>query len=149
MGGDALCPDEHLGRCVTAGSDDTAIRQSIKQGLPRIPPTVFEPWGEDGTLSVIRIDRADGEDGEFAVRKGIETAKRRGVNRRLHGWAVLDVTAARRTKCEVRATPQADNRWHADIEMPSEDILREERREEYSTELARASEWRENLKAKS
>ena len=132
-----LDASEELGRCVTSGNEYRQIKYSMRMGEAAIPYTVYENWDEEGALSVIRLDHPSLTEA---------TAKARGPKRQFHGWAVTCVGDVRRLNFHVKATPRPENKWHADIVMPDQDRLRQERRTELALELARASKWRPHPK---
>ena len=134
-----LDASEELGRCVTSGHDYRQIKNSMHMGEAAIPYTVYANWDEEGALSVIRLDHPTLTE---AIENGEATAKARGPKRQFHGWAVTRVGDVRRLNFHVKATPRPENKWHADIVMPDQDRLRQERHTELALELARASKWR-------
>ena len=72
---------------------------------------------------------------------GQERASSRTPPRQLHGWAVIAVRNAASNKRTVKATPQKDNIYHADIDLNIiGDDLRDKQKA-HATELAAWSRW--------
>ena len=94
--------------------------------MGRIAYDLFEVDDAMDNLSVDRLDLAPHEE---MVRIGDD----RGAYRRkpFFGWAVLSVEQASQRGREVRATPQLDNQYHADIilHLSQSDERRDEARQ--------------------
>lgn len=122
-------PSEDLGRGVFSGSDARRSRRSV-------PHTVFLERTGSVTVSVDRLSVAPPAE---AIAHAREIAAQRA--RTFYGWAVIAAALAESSGRRVVATPQEDNPFHADIELP--DYVQEDRDEQvrHARELADASRW--------
>lgn len=128
MAGSRVDPDETVARGVFSRRAVTAAG-TVKTNV------FLGPLGSQ-SLSVDRVDFAP--EGEL-VRLGDERARNR--NRTFYGWANLLVRDAERggEGVEVRATPQANNPYHADIVLPNSEL---QARTTLAVRFARVSRWR-------
>ncbi len=125
--------DERLGRSIVASRAAKTWRTS---GV--IIRNVFLEAEGAPSLSVDRMDHATLN--EMAV-LGRKRAQNRKPPRQLHGWAVITVGKAASNRRTVKATPQPDNIYHADIFL---NIVGDEARDQqkgHATELAARSRW--------
>ena len=128
-----LAQDERLGRSIV---NSRAARKWRTNGVIR--RDVFLEAEEAPSLSVDRMDHATLH--EMAV-LGRERAQNRTQPRQLHGWAVIAVRQAASNGRTVEATPQPDNRYHADIflNIVGDDVR--DQQKGHATELAARSRW--------
>ena len=122
-------PSEELGRGVFSSRTARRSRRSV-------PHTVFrERLGN--AISVDRLSVAPHTD---ALDHARNIATQRA--QRFYGWAVVTAERAASSGRRVLATPQANNPFHADIELP--DPAQDEREDQirHARELADASQWR-------
>ena len=125
--------DERLGRSIVASR---AAKKARTKGV--IIRDVFLEAEQAPSVSVDRMDHAPLHD--MAV-IGRERARKRTPLRQLHGWAVMAVRDAASSGRTVKATPQPDNIYHADIFLNIVgDELRDQQKE-HATELAARSRW--------
>lgn len=123
-------PSEDLGRGVFSGKKARRSRSSV-------PHTVFLERAGNPTISVDRLSVASLADAADHMRDvALAGAKS------FYGWAVVTAGLAASSGRRVSATPQPDNPFHADIELP--DPAQEEREEQirHARELADASRWK-------
>lgn len=122
-----LVNSEHVGR---------RIRDRKKAKSP-IVPKVFRERSADYSISVDRMDHAPRE--EVAE---LGEAQASNLGRTFRGWAILTIEDVRSSGREIEATPQLDNRYHADIELNIPDG--EEKNDEWEHhlgELSSRSSW--------
>lgn len=101
----------------------------------RVLPKVFE--SDDFLISVDRLSTASLADVEQA-------ARRTSVNRPpLQGWAVVNCGEVRDAgRRRVRASPQTENPYHADIvPLPTTTCTGRELRKQHAQELAKIAQW--------
>ena len=128
-----LKQDERLGRSIVASR---AAKKARTKGV--IIRDVFLEAEQAPSVSVDRMDHAPLHD--MAV-IGRERARKRTPPRQLHGWAVMAVRGAASSGRTVKATPQPDNIYHADIFLNIVgDELRDQQKE-HATALAVRSRW--------
>lgn len=127
---DDVEPHEELGRGVFSSGAARRSRRSV-------PHTVFLERPDHATISVDRLSVASHAE---ALDHARSVAAQRA--RTFYGWAVVTAVLAASSGRRVVATPQEDNPFHADIELP--DSAQEERDEQvrHARELADASRWR-------
>ena len=128
-----LGQDERLGRSmVTSRAEKKARTKGV------IIRDVFLEAEQAPSVSVDRMDHATLHD--MAV-LGQERARNRTPPRQLHGWAVIAVRDATSSVRTVRATPQPDNIYHADIFLNIIGAELRDKQKEHATELAARSHW--------
>lgn len=129
-----LLDEDPLGRAVLQSNQVKKAEKGI------ILHSVFLDKEELDSLSVNRLDHAtDGVMAEI----GDTIARGRGPNRNFYGWAVVLVVDASKDGRAVRATRQADNPYHADIDLNiSAAAERREAQTEHANTLAADAEWR-------
>ena len=127
---DDVEPFEELGRGVFSSGAARRSRRSV-------PHTVFLERPGNATISVDRLSVAPRNE---ALDHARNVAAHRA--RTFYGWAVVTAALASSSGRRVLATPQEDNPFHADIELP--DSAQEERDDQvqHARELADASRWR-------
>ena len=131
-----LRDEDTLARSVTSSSD---ARRCRRDDTP-IPISVF-----DNGQNVVSVDWSNRASRADLIALGEERARKRGPNRRFHGWVKLSVASAKRnnrtvTHTPVRETPNnLENRYHVDITLP--DGLTGDVRTEHLQELVDASAW--------
>ena len=99
----------------------------------------FEP--ARNSLSVDRIDLGPRDELTVIQKKNGEA---RTPPRDFHGWAALSVAEAGSNGREVEASPQLENRFHADILFPAAPDEGEQRRDylrEHAAQMAAASRF--------
>ena len=128
--GTLVKPSEELGRGVFSSGIARKSRRSV-------PHTAFLERQGNATISVDRLTVAPRAD---ALDHARDVAAQRG--RTFYGWAVVTAAQAASSGRRVLATPQKDNPFHADIELP--DPAQDEREDQirHARELADASHWR-------
>lgn len=126
---DGVEPSEDLGRGVFSSR---VARRSHRS----VPHTVFLERPGVPRISVDRLSIAPRAEALDHARNMAE--QRDG---RFYGWAVLSAELAASSGRRVLATPQKDNPFHADIELP--DSAQEERDDQiqHARELADACRW--------
>ena len=73
-------------------------------------------------------------------------AARRGSGRLFYGWATLTVAHASANGRSVRASPLANNPYHADIELNIRPNLeRRDAQKQHADDLAARAHWRERF----
>ena len=101
----------------------------------RVLPKVFD-IGDD-LISVDRLSVAPLDDVEQAAQRTS------GDRAPVQGWAVVDCSTVRASDARVRASPEADNPYHADIVVPlAADPERTRLRKERAQDLAKTAQWR-------
>lgn len=107
----------------------------------KIPHNVFLEREEVESLSVDRLDHAPDH---VMAEIGDRIAEGRGPGRKFYGWATVTVAKASEDGRTVRATPQLDNTYHADIDLnipPT--VERRDTQIQHANTLAAAADWRE------
>ncbi|MCI0561038.1 MAG: hypothetical protein MN733_21335, partial [Nitrososphaera sp.] len=104
----ALRDEDLLGRGIFSE------RQAKRADRGKIVHNVFLEKEEVDSLSVDRLDHAPDR---IMAEIGERIARRRGAGRGFYGWATLSVANASADGRSVRATPQLDNIYHADIDL--------------------------------
>lgn len=125
---------ESLGRGVFSRRSASRARRSSA-----IPKRVFL---ERKGVTEISVDRLD----LMSEVEAVEMARAVADNRdaKFYGWAVLVTERACRSSRRVRASPTAENPYHADIVLP--DSVGEDYEEQvrHAQELADDSRWQES-----
>lgn len=124
---------ESLGRGVFSSSNASRARRS------GIPKRVFL---EHKGKTEISVDRLDLMSEVEAVEMARAVADNRGAN--FYGWAVLVAERACRSNRRVRASPTAENPYHADIILPDSVVQDYEEQVRHAQELADDSRWQES-----
>ena len=122
--------EEELGRGIFSSRQARRAHRSISKNV----------FLEREKIVEVSVDRLSLASLEEAV--SISTSVAIGRNRTFYGWAVLTVASACENNRNVLASPQVDNRYHADIVLP---LTTAEDREEqimHAQQLADASYWR-------
>ena len=127
------------GETITDGAVGRAVFQSstwkkMNKGEGSAPLDLFIDRKSPVEISVFILDLAS--DGNL-TKIGDDMAQQRGENRKFYGWAKLSVTDARKDKRKVRATPRPENKWHADIVLPSSAETDKKERERHAIQLAK------------
>ena len=132
MVGDDIAPEERLGRDVFSSNQAKRARRG------RIPINVFLEREGEALLSVDRLDLAP-------PKEAVEVADRVAAarSRTFYGWAVVWTKTAGSNGRKVTASPQLDNRYHADIVLPDLAVEDREEQKRHAQELADASAWRD------
>ena len=123
---------ETLGRGVFSSRHAGRARRS------GVPKHVFL---ERKGVTEISLDRLDLMSGEKANEMGHAAADRRSAS--FYGWAVLIAEVACRSNRRVKASPTAENPYHADIVLPASAGEDYEEQLRHAQELADDSRWRE------
>ena len=123
-----IAPDEELGRGVFSRRD------ANRADRDEIPVTVFLERPGIVELSTDRLTLAPQQE---AIQIAERRARGRGPNRSFYGWVVITVQQAETDERRVRASPQLDNLYHADIVLPPDGD-----QEQHALELMRQSVWR-------
>ena len=131
-----LALSENLGRGVFSSKDADRARRA------GIPKRVFVHKGMT-EISVDRLDLMSEEEAINIARMVAEGRGRDGPRRSFYGWAVLVAENACRSGRCVRASPIEDNRYHADITLPTLAGEDDEEHIRHAQELADDSHWRE------
>lgn len=135
---EALLPfqdEDPLGRGVLSSSQARRARKS------KIVHNIFLEHEEVEFLSVDRLDHATDH---VMAEIGDRVAQGRGSGRKFYGWATVTVAKASEDGRTIRATPQLDNIYHADIDLnipPTGE--RRDAQIQHANTLAAAAEWRE------
>ena len=130
--GDDPALSEALGRGVFSSKYASRARRS------GIPKRVFL---EREGVTEISVDRLDLMSGEKAHEMARAAADKRSAN--FYGWAVLITEIACRSNRRVKASPTAENPYHADIVLPASAGEDYEEQVRHAQELADESRWRE------
>ena len=123
-------PSEELGRGVFSSKAARRSRRSV-------PHTVFLESRGNATISVDRLSVAPRTE---ALDHARNLAAQRA--RTFYGWAVVAAVLAASSGRRVVATPQGDNPYHADIELPVSAQDERDDQIQHARELADASQWR-------
>ena len=129
---DDLAPNEKLGRGVFSSDD-----QKRAQRLGKVRPKVFLEKRGNTEISVNRIDCMSPQE-EAAIGNKLAALRKRTF----YGWAIVTVKQACANHRRVSATPQDDNRYHADIILPDPAGEDYEEQMRHAQELADTSCWR-------
>lgn len=124
---------ESLGRGVFSSND------ASRAGRSGVPKRVF--LERRGTTE-ISVDRLDLMSKVEAVETARAVADNRGRN--FYGWAVLVTERACRSGRRVRASPIAENPYHADIILPDSAGEDYEEQVRHAQELADDSRWQQS-----
>lgn len=130
---DKIAPEERLGRGVFSSKNKKRAQRKA------VPFNIFlEKKGETD----ISVDRLDHVSPEKAAEIGDRVATSRKA-KQFYGWAVVTANNASNNKRQVKATPQLDNSYHADIILP--DLASKDREEQiqHAQELAAVSCWQD------
>ena len=128
-----ICQSENVARAITTSTEARHARNG------NVPASVFTYYGQS-KISVDRIDRMEKDE---AVRHGDDIAAKRGANRTFYGWAVMTAVAVREEGCDVEASPEPDNDWHAHIVMPLPAAVDDDLHDEHAGKLARRAVWQD------
>lgn len=105
-----------------------------------VPPRVFQEKFGRLTISVDRLSLAP-----LAAAKSIAAAVGRARRATFYGWAVVAASDAadsgRTVHSTPQRTPQLENPYHADIELPELAKHDPEELKRHAQELADASQW--------
>lgn len=128
-----------FGAVVSRGAVGRAVFQSsdwkkINKGAENTPPGVFLDRTSPIEISVFLLDFTSDKK---LTKIGDSMATQRGANRHFYGWAELSVADAGKDDRKVRTTPQHENKWHADIVLPSTAATEKKERERHANQLAK------------
>ena len=127
--------DDPLGRGVYSSGQAKRARNG------KILPHVFL---EDEVVECLSVDRLDYAPDEAMAEIGDRIAQGRGSQRSFYGWATVTVAKASEDGRTVRATPQLDNAYHADIDLNiAPNVERRDEQIQHANTLAAAADWRE------
>ena len=130
-----VAASEDLGRGVFSSGVARRSQRSV-------PHTVFLERPGTTALSVDRLNIASPTE---ALDHARHVASQR--KRTFYGWAVVTAEQAASSGRRVTATPQPDNPFHADIELPDSAEEDRENQIQHARELADASRWQQAPKA--
>ena len=97
------------------------------------PPSIFRDKQSLVEISVFLLNFTSDE---TLTKIGDDMAQQRSPNRKFYGWAELSVADASEDERKVRATPRPENKWHADIVLPSSAKTDKKERERHANQLA-------------
>lgn len=98
---------------------------------------MFEQRG----ASELSVDRV--YDDNLSKVTNIAVAHDVGRGRSFYGWVVVTQDEAARNGRSIKASPQEDNDFHADIVLPIEVIANKDLRQQHATELATYARWQD------
>ena len=126
-----LRDSENLGRSVFS----SRMAKWARNG--RVVHTVFLESREADSISVDRMDHT-----EPTVLAELSKNTGQSRNQEFYGWATLEVREAASNGRSVKATPDKDNPYHADIflNLPHGDERRDVQKQ-HANELAALSKW--------
>jgi hypothetical protein len=131
-----------LGRGVFSGGQAKRWRRGSEGG----DRNTFIGGEKDPSLSVDRLGYASDEH-MTAIGDRIANKRRREVSRTFYGWAVVTVEHASNKGRSVRASPQDDNPYHADVDLHlPEGAERREAQIEHAVDLAAGAVWKERFR---
>ncbi len=127
------------GETITDGDIGRAVFQSndwkkVQKGKSCTPPSIFLDKKSQVEISVFLLDFAPDEK---LTEIGDRIAQQRDGSRTFYGWAELSVVDASEDGRKVYATPQPNNKWHADIVLPSSAETDKKERERHVNRLAK------------
>ena len=141
-----MIPSSSPGAVVTDGAVGRAIFQSgdwkkMQKGAGNTPVSIFLDKKSPLAISVFLLDLTS--DAEL-TKIGDNMASQRAGKRTFYGWAELSVADASKDGRRVHATPQPENKWHADIVLPSTAETDKQERERHAQQLAKMAVPRES-----
>lgn len=132
-----LADNNRLGRSVFSRSLSRKAENSNQ-----IPRDVFLESEKAESISVDRMDSAPLMEMALLAEN---RAKNRSPGKKFYGWAMITVVFASKNGRTVKATPNSDNIYHADIFLNiSESVVGKDRRDkqkQHAVQLAACSKW--------
>ena len=108
----------------------------------QIPRDVFLENEKAESISVDRMDSAPLMEMALLAEN---RAKNRSPSKKFYGWAIITVVCASKNGRTVKATPNSDNIYHADIFLNiSKSVVGKDRRDkqkQHAVQLAACSKW--------
>ena len=126
----AVVADGTVGRAIFQSGD----WKKMQKGAGYTPVSIFLDRKSPLAISVFLLNLTS--DAEL-TQIGDDMAHQRGANRTFYGWAEMSVADASQDRRQVLATPQPENKWHADIVLPPTAKTDKRERERHAQQLAK------------
>ena len=96
---------------------------------------------EQRDTNELSVDRV--YDDNLSKITNIAVAHEVGRRRNFYGWVAVTQDVAARNGRRIKASPQEDNEFHADIVLPIEVVANKELRQQHALELATYARWQD------